>query len=184
MHDRETSTGPSAAIPAGGATTVVSGGSRGLGLAVVRRLLARGDRVATFSRSGSRELQTLLDAHPGRLFHRPVDAADPRAVRRFVAEAAHAFGTIDHCVANAAIAAEGVLATMTDDDIDAMLTVNLRGSIVLVRECVRHFLARPRPTEGEGRASGHGTVVVVSSIVADRGSPGLAVYAEIGRAHV
>ena len=76
-------------------------------------------------------------------------------------------------VANAAVAAEGILATMSDADIDAMVMVNLRGAIVLVRECVRQFLAQPR-TRPEDEA---GSVVVVSSVVAARGSPGLAVYA-------
>lgn len=158
-------------------TTLVSGGSRGLGLAIVERLLARGDRVATFSRGGSAGIEALLAAHPGRVLHERVDAADPRELRRFVADVEAAYGTIDHCVANAAIASEGVLATMPDEDIDAMLAVNLRGAIVLVRECVRHFLARPRRRGTPAGTIASGSVVVVSSIVAQRGSPGLAVYA-------
>lgn len=177
MHHRESSTRPSAEPSAGPVTTLVSGGSRGLGLAVVERLLARGDRVATFSRSGSAEIAALLAAHPGRLLHERIDAADPRALRRFVADVEAAYGTIDHCIANAAIASEGVLATMPDEDIDAMLSVNLRGAIVLVRECVRHFLTRPRRRATPGGTTASGSVVVVSSIVAQRGSPGLAVYA-------
>lgn len=156
------------------ATSVVSGGSRGLGLCVVTRLLARGDRVATFSRQGSAEIDALAARHPGRLLHRRLDAADGGAIREFVSAVAEAWGGIDHCIANAAVASEGVLATMADADIRRMLDVNLAGSIVLVRECVRVFLARsaarpPRP--------GAPSVVVVSSIVAARGSPGLAVYA-------
>lgn len=158
-------------------TSVVSGGSRGLGLATVERLLARGDRVATFSRRGSKGLEELSARHPGRLLHRHLDAADPTALRRFVAEAGEAFGRIDHCVANAAVATEGVLATMSDADIAGMLAVNLQGAIVLVRECVRGFLARPPAPAGAGRATGAPSVVVVSSVVAARGSPGLAVYA-------
>jgi 3-oxoacyl-[acyl-carrier protein] reductase len=151
--------------------TIVSGGSRGLGLAVVSRLLDRGDRVATFSRAGSDALMALRDRHPGRLHHDCVDAADSEALRRFVGQATSLFGRIDHCVANAAVATEGVLATMTDADIDMMLAVNLRGAMILVRECVRQFLA-------QSRVSGIGpSVVVVSSVVAGRGSPGLAAYA-------
>lgn len=65
-------------------TTIVSGGSRGLGLATVEMLLARGDRVATFSRSGSTEIDALAAAHPGRLLHERLDAADAAAVRGFV----------------------------------------------------------------------------------------------------
>jgi len=142
-------------------------------LAVASRLLERGDRIATFSRSGSAALDDLASRHPGRVHHEHLDAADSAAVRRFVATTVDRFGRVDHCVANAAVAAEGILATMSDADIDAMLTVNLRGAIVLVRECVRQFLAQPR-ARPDAEA---GAVVVVSSVVAARGSPGLAVYA-------
>lgn len=148
-------------------TSLVSGGSRGLGLAVVERLLARGDSVATFSRSGSEALAALAAKHPGRLLTESVDAADASALRGFVERAAAAFGSIDHCIANAAIAHEGVLATATDAEIDAMLVVNLRGSIVLVREVVRQMLVKAEQP----------SVTLVSSIVASHGSPGLAVYA-------
>ncbi|MFM9058542.1 MAG: SDR family NAD(P)-dependent oxidoreductase [Planctomycetaceae bacterium] len=152
------------------ASSFVSGGSRGLGLAVVEMLLARGDRVATFSRSGSAGIDALAAAHPDRLLHDRLDAADAVAVRGFVDRASARFGRIDHCVANAAVAHEGVLATTPDAEIDALLAVNLRGSIVLVRECVRQMLVQ-QPVPGVP------SVVVISSIVASRGSPGLAVYA-------
>jgi len=156
-------------------TTIISGGSRGLGLAVVGRLLERGDCVATFSRSGSAALAGLVAVHADRLHAEQIDAADADAIRGFVARAAARFGGVDHCIANAAVAHEGVVATVRDDEIDAMLTVNLRGSIVLVRECVRQMLVRPVGEEQSG--AGGPSVVVVSSVVATRGSPGLAVYA-------
>ena len=152
------------------ATSIVSGGSRGLGLAAVEMLLARGDRVATFSRSGSAALEALAAAHAGRLLHERLDAADAAAVRDFVDRVVARFGRIDHCVANAAIAHEGVLATTTDAEIAALLAVNLAGSIVLVRECVRQMLV-------QRSEAGPPSIVVVSSIVAARGSPGLSVYA-------
>ena len=156
-------------------TTIISGGSRGLGLAVVERLLERGDCVATFSRSGSAAIDSLAAIHPDRLHTEQLDAADADAIRGFVARASARFGGIDHCIANAAVAHEGVVATVRDDEIDAMLDVNLRGSIVLVRECVRQMLVRP--VGDERAAAGGPSVVVVSSVVASRGSPGLAVYA-------
>ena len=151
--------------------TIISGGSRGLGLATVERLLARGDHVATFSRSGSAGLAKLASAHPERLLAAEVDAADAVAVRGFVEQVAKRFGRIDHCIANAAIAAEGVLATLPDAEIDTMLAVNLKGSIVLVREAVRQMLVQ------EARAHVHPSITVISSVVAARGSPGLSVYA-------
>jgi len=149
--------------------SLISGGSRGLGLAIVERLLARGDRVATFSRSGSPALAALAAAHPDRLHAESLDGSDSAAVIGFVGRVVKRFGGLDHCVANAAIAHEGVLATMRNDEIDSMLAVNVKASIVLVRECVRQMLARslaPGPS-----------ITVISSIVASRGSPGLAVYA-------
>lgn len=149
------------------AVTVISGGSRGLGLALVEALVARGDRVATFSRGGSAALDALVAARPEQLLAARLDAGDPAAVRGFVAAVVERFGRIDHCVANAAVAQEGVLATTADADIEALLAVNLGGAIVLVRECVRQLLV-----QGRG-----GSVVLVSSVVAARGSPGLAVYA-------
>ena len=152
-------------------TSIISGGSRGLGLAIVERLLRRGDRVATFARGGSAALDSLGAAFGGRLLFAPCDAADPAALRGFVAAAVERFGRIDNCVANAAVAHEGVLATARDDEIDDMLAVNLKGAIVLVRECVRQMLVQSRG------AAGGPAVVLVSSSVASRGSPGLAAYA-------
>jgi 3-oxoacyl-[acyl-carrier protein] reductase len=148
--------------------TLISGGSRGLGLALVERFLSRGDGVATFSRSGSPALDALAAAHGDRLLTGRVDAADAAAIRGFVEQAVGRFGRIDHCIANAAIAHEGVLATTSDAAIDDMLQVNLKGSIVFVRECVRQMLVQPPPSP---------SITVISSVVASRGSPGLTVYA-------
>jgi 3-oxoacyl-[acyl-carrier protein] reductase len=148
--------------------SIVSGGSRGLGLAIVEALLARGDSVATFSRSGSPALEALAAVYAARVHIARVDAADAGAICGFVADVMARFGRIDHCIANAAVAQEGVLATMRDDEIDAMLGVNVRGAIVLVRECVRQMLVAP---------PGDRSVTLVSSVVAARGSPGLCVYA-------
>ena len=149
--------------------TLISGGSRGLGLALVEHLLGRGDRVATFSRSGSVALDALAAAHPGRLVAERLDVADSAAITGFVSRLVDRFGGLDHCIANAAVAHEGVLATVRDDEIDSMLAVNLRGAIIFIRECVRQMLAgSPAPDR---------SVTVISSVVAENGSPGLSVYA-------
>ncbi len=160
--------------------SLISGGSRGLGLATIEALLARGDRVATFSRSGSPALSSLSAAHPDQLHVEQLDASDSHAIDAFVKRAAARFGRIDHCIANAAIAQEGVLATMRDDEIEAMLAVNVKGAIVLVRECVRQMLTRPLTAEEPliaGRQRSDASVTVLSSVVARRGSTGLSVYA-------
>ena len=152
--------------------TLISGGSRGLGLALVEHLLARGDAVATFSRSGSPALSALAAAHPDRLAVEQLDIADSASISGFIARVADRFGRLDHCIANAAIAHEGVLATTRDDEIDSMLSVNLRGAIIFIRECVRQMLAA-----SPAAASSDRSITVVSSVVAENGSPGLSVYA-------
>jgi 3-oxoacyl-[acyl-carrier protein] reductase len=125
--------------------------------------------VATFSRSGSPALAALAAAHPDRLHTESLDGSDSAAVIGFVGRVVNRFGGLDHCIANAAVAHEGVLATMRDDEIDSMLAVNVKASIVLVRECVRQMLGHsPRAAP---------TITLISSIVASRGSPGLCVYA-------
>lgn len=157
--------------------SLISGGSRGLGLALVEHLLARGDAVATFSRSGSAALTALVAAHPSRLAAEQLDITDSASIGGFIARVADRFGRLDHCIANAAIAHEGVLATMRDDEIDSMLAVNLRGSIIFIRECVRQMLAAPAAAEPSGAAPPDRSITVVSSVVAENGSPGLSVYA-------
>ena len=149
-------------------TYIVSGGSRGLGLALVERLLTKGARVATFSRRESPELARLAASYDAHCHVESLDGSDSDAVRGFVDRVARRFGRIDYCIANAAIAHEGVLATMRDAEIDAMLAVNLRGPILLARECVRQMLVQP---------AGDAAIVFMSSVVAMRGSPGLSVYA-------
>lgn len=157
---------------------LLSGGSRGLGLAIVERLLDRGGRVATFSRTGSPRLVELATLHPDRLLVETLDGACPTNLPGFVARAAARFGGIDHCIANAAVAHEGVLATMRDDEIETLLDVNLKGTIVLVRECVRQMLTRGDDTRRQGNAEDHPpSITLVSSVVATRGGAGLSVYA-------
>jgi 3-oxoacyl-[acyl-carrier protein] reductase len=149
---------------------IVSGGSRGLGLALVRRFLQAGDRVATFSRSETPDIAQLR-ADPqlgGRLFYQPVDASDSPAVREFVRRAAERWegSRLDALVNNAGIARDGVLATMSDPAIQQVVAVNLTGTLLLTRECVRRMLLN----------SGGGRIVTISSIIGLRGYSGLSVY--------
>ena len=146
---------------------VVSGGSRGLGGAVVERLLEVGHCVATFSRSATPLIEKCAHdaALADRFFHRSIDAADPAALRSFVQRAHAKFGRVDALVNNAAVAHDGLLAMTSESDIDQMLDVNLKAALVLAKECSRLMLL-------EGR----GNIINISSVVAGRGFAGLAAY--------
>ena len=146
---------------------LVSGGSRGLGAAIVGRLLETGHHVATFSRSSTDTVSAWQnnEALSSRFYFDTVDARDATALRDYVFTVQKRFGKIDALVNNAALASDGVLALQTDDQIGQMLDVNLKSSLILARECVRCMLL------GEG-----GIIVNISSIVAMRGFAGLAVY--------
>ena len=82
-----------------GKVAVVTGGSKGIGLAVTRSLLDEGARVVVGSRTPSQELQELI----GEVKHVPVDLTDPQAPAALIDEAARHFGGVDILVNNAAV---------------------------------------------------------------------------------
>lgn len=144
---------------------IVTGGSRGLGLAIVEALLADGHRVSTCSRSGSESLERL--AGPD-LFWQPCRIGEEGAAQAFVeAACAWAGGSpLWALVNNAGIAREGVLATFPDADTAAILETNLLGAIHAARAFLRAKLLRRGP----------GRIVNISSIIGQRGYVGLAAY--------
>ncbi len=146
---------------------VVSGGSRGLGRAIVEHLLDGGDAVATCSRSRTAFVDE-LEQDPerrDRFLFAQVDIAEPASVRAFTKEVVARFGRIDALVNNAGIARDGLLATQPIDQIGELLDVNLKGTLVLTRACVRAML--------RARA---GRIINISSIIGLRGYRGLTTY--------
>jgi len=146
---------------------VISGGSRGLGLALVDLFLERGWRVATFSRSATAELETRLATQGAgdRLMWLAADGGAADDVRDFARHAAKRWGRIDALVNNAGIGSDGLLALMREEDIDRVLDVNLRGAILLTQACVKAMIRQ-----------GSGSVVNISSVNGVRGHSGVAVY--------
>ena len=150
-----------------GQVVVVSGAGRGLGLAIVAHLLQRGDSVCAFSRSRSEGVARLLERPETRerLLFEQVDLRDREGVRAFVRAAIRRFQRIDALVNNASVSHEGPLALAALDDIDATADTNLRGTLHLVRACLRPMLAARR-----------GRIVNISSVAGLRGYAGLAAY--------
>jgi 3-oxoacyl-[acyl-carrier protein] reductase len=151
----------------GGRVVVVTGGSRGLGAGLVDAYLAAGDRVATCARSPTPEIERWSsDAELAeRFLFARADLSNRADGDAFVKAVIERWGRIDVLINNAGIARDGVLALFGDDDIDAVLDLNLRGTIHLTRLVTRRMLAH------EG-----GSIVNISSIVGMTGYRGLAVY--------
>ncbi|MFC8047247.1 SDR family NAD(P)-dependent oxidoreductase [Nocardia sp. NPDC057353] len=150
-----------------GRVVVVTGGSRGLGADLVRSFLHSGDRVATCSRSTSTYLNELRadPATADRFFHDVADIADRGSAEAFVAAVYRRWGRVDVLVNNAGVARDGVLGLAAAADIDAVIDLNLKGTLHVTRAAVRRML-----TVGRGR------IVNVSSVVGIAGYQGLSVY--------
>lgn len=148
---------------------IVTGGSRGLGLAMVQALLGAGYAVSTCSRSIGDDLPLLLadTEMQTRLFWKPGDVGNADDITAFIHAAISRFGVPWGLVNNAGIAREGILATLPLVEIDRLIQTNLTGAIQVARAVLRPML---------GRAGG-GRIINISSIIGQRGYTGLAAYA-------
>ena len=148
---------------------VVTGGSRGIGLAIAQRLATAGYKVIAVAR---RESDALRDAigdvvkqGSGGLHFRAFDLSETDAIPSFVKGLRDEFGAIYGLVNNAGIGTEGLLATQHNSEIEALLRLNVLSPIILTKYIVRQMMA-----DGEGR------IVNMSSIIATTGYNGLSVY--------
>ncbi|MBI5509932.1 MAG: SDR family oxidoreductase [Deltaproteobacteria bacterium] len=144
---------------------VVSGGSRGLGAALIRELLDEGHAVATFSRTASPFIDEQNRRRAADFMWRAVDGIDSKALGGFVREVDKQFGRIDALVNNAGILLEGLLSLTRSEDIHRVIGVNLEGPIHLTRACVKVMLRQQQ-----------GAIVTISSLNATRGHRGVAAY--------
>ena len=145
---------------------LVTGGSRGIGLAIARRLAEAGFNVIAVARRESDELRAAItEARQGNLHFRACDLSEIDALPAFVKALRDEFGAIYGLVNNAGIGTEGLLATMHNSDIEALVRLNVLSPVILTKYVVRHMMA-----DGEGR------IVNISSIIASTGYNGLSVY--------
>ncbi len=146
---------------------LVTGGTRGLGLAITRHLAEQGQyRVVATGRSLSQEIQHLVGGAPDdRVIFRELDLNDLPGIHEFVVRLTTEFGPLYGLVNNAAVGHDGILATMHERQIEELLRVNLEAPVLLSKYASRSML-----TQLEGR------IIQVSSIIAQTGFKGLAVY--------
>lgn len=148
-----------------GRVVAVTGAGSGLGLLLVEVLIQQGARVVANHRSTSTRLAALRDAHPDALYLVAGDAAEERTAKS-IAEQAIAIGRLDVLVHSAAITRDQPLTSMSCEDWDEVIRVNLRGAFVCTKHALR-VMVRQR----------YGRVIYVSSVVALVGNAGQANYA-------
>jgi 3-oxoacyl-[acyl-carrier protein] reductase len=125
-----------------GKVALVTGGSRGLGAAIAKRLAADGAAAAlTYTSSPQKgdEVVRAIEAAGGRALAIRADSADVAAVKNAVAETVKVFGGLDILVNNAGIASLAPIEEFKLEDFDRLLAVNVRGMFVAVQEAVRHM---------------------------------------------
>lgn len=146
---------------------IVSGGSRGLGQAIVADLLKQGMIVATFSRSATRFTDERLATDPKNesFYWEAIDGGDFPRLGEFVRGVLRRYGRVDALVNNMASMSDGLLSLMRDADIHRQVTMNLEAAIFLTRACLKGMLPQ-----------GSGSIVNIASVNALRGHTGVAVY--------
>lgn len=135
----------------------VTGGNRGIGLAIAQALSKSGTKVVIGSRSGE---------SVGELPAVKIDVSEPDSIETGVKQVLEEHGSIHTLVANAGITRDGLLMRMSDEDIDVVLSTNLAGSIRLARAAVRGMLK-----------ARYGRIIMISSVVGMLGSAGQVNYA-------
>jgi 3-oxoacyl-[acyl-carrier protein] reductase len=149
---------------------IVTGASRGLGLAITESLAASGYRVLAVARTASEPLRALSaaagQAGRGAVQFHPCDLLQIEAIPAFVSRLRKEVGPLFGLVNNAGIGTSGVLAMMRDEEIETLIRLNTLSPIVLSKYVVRSMMS-----ERAGR------IINMSSIVGATGYHALSVYA-------
>jgi 3-oxoacyl-[acyl-carrier protein] reductase len=151
-----------------GKIALVTGGSRGIGAAIVRRLCSDGATVVftyASSEERARQLEAEMEAAGRRAVALRADSANPDAVERSIAVVVRDFGRIDILVNSAGILVHKALDETSLDDFERIMGINVRAQFIAILAAQKHM--------GAG-----GRIVNIGSMVADRaGNPGVALYA-------
>lgn len=144
---------------------LITGATRGLGLAIAERLAQEDYRLICVGRGETEGLNALIDASEGRVSFQKFDLENIDDIPSFVTGVTREFGPLYGLVNNAAIGIDGLLATQHASDIHRGLRVNLEAPILMAKYACRSMLLK-----------GTGRIINVSSIIASTGFSGLSVY--------
>lgn len=152
-----------------GKVVVVTGGSRGIGAAVVRKLASLGAKIAVVDLAETETSRDLLteceNEYRTEIHFYACDVSDFDAVKGLVSRVKEDFGTVDILVNNAGINRDRLLAMMKESDFDSVIDTNLKGVFNMVRHCTQLFI----------RNRG-GRIINISSVAGLVGNPGQVNY--------
>jgi 3-oxoacyl-[acyl-carrier protein] reductase len=145
----------------------VTGGSRGIGAAIAKRLAANGARVAiTYARDADAAAKTVkaIEGAGGKAVAIKADATDPAAVKAAVDKAVASLGKLDILVNNAGTAIPKPFEEATLEELDQVIDINLRGVFITTQAALKHL-------------NNGGRIITIGSCVGERMmTPGLVAY--------
>ncbi|WP_249694555.1 SDR family NAD(P)-dependent oxidoreductase [Stappia sp. WLB 29] len=140
-----------------GRVVMVSGASRGIGLAITRKLLDKGYSVSAGARNPDALAGLLGDAPGDRFLCARYDAGDRASHGAWLAATLARFGRLDGLVNNAGTSNSFSIESGEEEDLDALWTINVKGPLFLTRACLPHL-----------KAAGSGRVINVASLSGKR----------------
>lgn len=145
-------------------SVLITGGNRGIGLAIARAFAEQGDKVAVTYRSGEPPIVPVKG--DGSFLAVRCDITVPEDVEQAFQDVAAAHGPVEILVANAGITRDTLILRMTDEEFDAVIDTNLKGAFRVARQATKGMLRLRR-----------GRIIFISSVVGLMGSPGQVNYA-------
>jgi 3-oxoacyl-[acyl-carrier protein] reductase len=151
-----------------GKVALVTGGSRGIGAAIAKRLAADGASIAiTYAKDSNAASSVIrgIEAAGGKAVAIQADAVDPGAVQASVENAVAALGKLDVLVNNAGTAIPKPFQEATLEELEHIINLNIRGVFVTTQAALKHM-------------NNNGRIIMIGSCVGERNlTPGLAAYA-------
>ena len=150
-----------------GRAAIVTGGSRGIGRAIVETLAEAGMTVAfTYRENAAAAAEVVAAGPPSMIFAEAVDVRDSSACAAFVERAVERSGSIDVLVNNAGVIRDNALGLLEDDDVRVVLETNVTGAFNMSRAVAPYMISARR-----------GKIINVSSVSGEKGGRGQTNYA-------